>query len=173
MLQTLASLITSSVADILVFLHALHTPIALHTSTHTAILNRLRHLALGETSEIKASCISQKEMKFILLSFPGRSRVALYVRATTRSGNRSPGESGRQGHCRSRKITCTRSQGCPRAKGWSRTTSKRCSSNNLVFRHLDLLDTILRKSIWILWNMNGNHNYTRPAGVTYITLGCS
>lgn len=60
---TLASLITSSVADLLVFLHALHTPIALHTSTHLATLNRLQRLALGETSAIKVAralrCMSE------------------------------------------------------------------------------------------------------------------
>lgn len=47
----------SSVADLLIFLRGLHTPIALHFSTHIATLNRLRDLGHGEKGTLKVSLV--------------------------------------------------------------------------------------------------------------------
>ncbi|KAF8077923.1 hypothetical protein FPV67DRAFT_1403007 [Lyophyllum atratum] len=46
---TLGTLVLSSVPDLFVFMRTLHTPTALHTSTHITMLNRLKNLGPGET----------------------------------------------------------------------------------------------------------------------------
>lgn len=50
---TIISLASTSVADLLPYLHSLKTSLSLDTSTHVAILNRLRMLNHGDSSSGK------------------------------------------------------------------------------------------------------------------------
>ncbi|PPQ66076.1 hypothetical protein CVT26_010818 [Gymnopilus dilepis] len=53
--QTLVSLVSTSVADLFLFIHSLKTPLALGTSFHILILHRLQLLNRGDTSSSKLS----------------------------------------------------------------------------------------------------------------------
>jgi len=49
---TLISLACTSIVDILMYMRSLHSPLAMDTSTHVAILNRLRVLNSGDSSKV-------------------------------------------------------------------------------------------------------------------------
>ncbi|KDR81629.1 hypothetical protein GALMADRAFT_239698 [Galerina marginata CBS 339.88] len=51
--STLVSLTSTSVADLLIYIHSLKTPLSFDTSAHVAILNRLRLLNRGESTSTK------------------------------------------------------------------------------------------------------------------------
>jgi len=53
----LTSLVSTSLADLLVYLRNLKTPLALDSVIHINILNRLKALSQGDSSMSKVSCV--------------------------------------------------------------------------------------------------------------------
>ena len=57
-METLAILTWSTVADLFIFIRSLHSPIAMQSMSHIAILNRLIALGRGESHTAKVRVLS-------------------------------------------------------------------------------------------------------------------